>query len=98
MSADRIMQVDQQPPVQLGPGYEEHVPFAHFRREGGGSSPRPPTPAELRMTVYPWDVFFKDGARWLAPSGYARPDPNRPGTWVPISSDPKQTPWTANSK
>ena len=31
-------------------------------------------------------------------SGYVRPDPDKPGTWLSIFSDPKQTPWTANNE
>jgi hypothetical protein len=95
----KVLQVDQQSPIELRPGNAAYVPFAHFRMEGGGAfSPRPPTPAVLRMTVYSWDVFFEDGARWLAPLGYARPDPDKRSTWARIFSDPKQTPWTTNSK
>jgi hypothetical protein len=75
----------------------EYVPFVHLRREGGGFPSRPPSLAELRTMVYPWDVYSEDGARLLAPSGYVRLDPDKPGTWVRIFSEPKQTPWTANS-
>jgi hypothetical protein len=96
LSADRVLQVDQEPPIELRTGNTEYVPFAHFSRDGSAISPRFPT--QLRIMVYPWDVFFEDGARWLAGSGYVRPDPDKPGTWVPIFSDPKQTPWTANGK
>jgi hypothetical protein len=98
VSAGRVLQVDQQPLIEFRPGDAEYVPFAHFRREEGGSSSRPPTSAGLKVVVYPWDVFFEDGARWLAPSGYVRPNPDKPGTWVRVFSDPKQTPWTTNSK
>jgi len=98
VSAERVLQVDQQPSIELRSENTEYVTFAHFLREAGGISRRPTTPAQLRIVVYPWDVFFEDGARWLAPSGYVRPDPDKPGTWVSIFSDPKQTPWTANSK
>jgi hypothetical protein len=97
--ANGVLQVDQQPPIKLPPGNTQYLPFAHFLREAGGVSPHPPTPAELRVMVYlvyPWDVFFEDGARWLAGSGYVRPDPNMPSMWVPIFSDSRQTPWTAS--
>jgi hypothetical protein len=98
VSADRVLSVDQQPPMELRSGSTEYVPFAHFLREAGGISRRLATPEQSRIVVDAWDVFFEDGARWLAPSGYVRPDPDKPGTWLSIFSDPKQTPWTANNE
>jgi hypothetical protein len=98
VSANRAIPVDQQPPIELRSGSTEYVPFAHFLREAGGISRRSATPEQSRIVVDPWDVFFKDGARWLAPLGYVRPDPDKLGTWLSIFSDPKQTPWTANNK
>jgi hypothetical protein len=97
VNSSEPIQVDQQPPIEISPGSTEYVPFAHFVRDGVGLLPRPPVPAQLRLTVLPWDVFFKDGARWKAGSGYVRPDPDKPGWWVRIFSDPKQTPWPSNS-
>jgi hypothetical protein len=98
VSSDRVLPVDQQPLIELRSGSTEYVPFAHSLREAEGISRRLATPEQLRIVVDPWDVFFEDGARWLAPSGYLRPDPDKPGTWVSIFSDPKQTPWTAKSQ
>jgi len=98
VSADRVLAVAQQPAIELKSGDEGVVPFAHVVRNGNGFSPSAATSAKFTIMVYPWDVFFKDGAHWLAPSGYVRPDPDKPGAWVRIFSDPKQTPWTANSK
>lgn len=98
VSADRVPPVDQQPAIELKSGGKGVVPFAHVVRTGGGFSPSASTSANLTIMVYPWDVFFKDGAHWLAPSGYVRRDPNKLGTWVRLFSDPTQTPWTANSK
>lgn len=36
VSADRVLPVDQQPPMELRSGSTEYVPFAHFLREAGG--------------------------------------------------------------